>query len=351
MTRWLAALAIGLVVSCSVAMGQDYLDPSDGKPTDFPSFGVSLAGPKGWTRLYETELLQVARWGQPDGQTSKPHGLLQATVARTEDRTLKEYAEFLRDNFKATLSDKMTTLDGEPAYAMSVATRPKGLQFSHALVAQHGALFYVLSAWSDNEKYYAAELESVRQNWKWAKIEEPSAHLELGEKPLPLFRNLLLIKLPRSARPLPTQDPSRQVMLTISNRDLSDQEFLVNPIMLDIPEKVELVPWTEALTQELPKRLKFTGELKWDDAGAGLPALKSTPVTVRTGDQGQGAILRVRWILCIPEPGKGMLIQISMPDGSPHQKEYDALADRVAASLALPAEPAATPQDQTGAQP
>jgi hypothetical protein len=194
----------------------------------FPTAGVGLIPPTGWSAEAETPLTGfLARW-LPTGAGEDDWSQFTVEVSATRGQTTKRLAEpFVAKGYEST----SITIDGLPAVRLVLSgphTQNKQAQaprVSPVYLAVRGSnLYRMLFILERDDQLTLAD--EVAANWRW-RPETPAAEsLELG-LPQPVLGGALKLRLPKAARRAPDEgDPATSAMYIVYDF-LGHQDALV----------------------------------------------------------------------------------------------------------------------------
>jgi hypothetical protein len=163
----------------------------------FPTWGIELVPPAGWTRMPESDFTVMAQWTPSDGST----GLFRILVTPMLTRTVGSVADSLARGLQATVVD--TTLDGR------VAKRVQGgADGTSEIVCQREGYLIEIRCHHSAAVAKVDDLEAMREGWRWTDIEAPAKHPELRPDSTPLT-DQIVVQFPVHFRawPIPPTPP------------------------------------------------------------------------------------------------------------------------------------------------
>lgn len=337
--RMLSVTCLVALCLCATVNAQGYLEPSKGKPVQFPTFGVSLTPAEGWVRIFEGGAGHICRWAQMDAKTKNVSVLVVAETVPASGRSFDAYVEELRKNGGGRLEEKKALLDNEPASVVSAEAKTKGLGFRRGIIGHHGDNFYTLSVFAADNADHAAELENFRAGWKWMPLESPTKHLDLLEGPVPIGYGLLTIRVPKAMRPYPADKGTS--CLGIHDYTKKKSVFFLNMASLAKPEELSAEVFTTRHAQALAEKLKLdkppvSADPKCKVDCRMLETLKIDPAAF--GAQGGGPAMATRYVLVFPDPKTVVQFTFTMEDKDTEAGVlYGALVEQIVRSIEKPA--------------
>jgi hypothetical protein len=161
----------------------------------FPTWGIEIVPPAGWTRMPESDFTVMAQWSPADGS----QGVFRILITPMLTRSVRSVADSLAKGLNATVVD--TTLDGR------VAKRVQGgADGTSEIVCQREG--YLIEIRCHHASAKTDELEAMRKEWRWSDIESPAKHPELRPDATPLT-DQIVVQFPVSFRawPIPPAPP------------------------------------------------------------------------------------------------------------------------------------------------
>ena len=292
-------------------------DRSDGR---FPTFGLALDTPSGWTRVPEESPENIARWVVLAPKTGQPEAILALFVGRSGDGLIA-YAQDQARILGGTVAGELQ-IDGERAILVTA-------NGSASIISKHGGLFYIIGlrqAGGDHVKDFNTLAGSVH----WIDIEPPIRHLTLGDA-MPALGGTITIRVPACMRPAgaATAAAQRLVATDIVNR----REFalalqsagLSADGTLEQARKNLVDDWNQKIHPELPL------EWKVDPAHPEVAITNLVRVHVTNGDQ--RGVLALQFGL-VAHGKQAVLLSFSVKDAPEEDLDgYDDAANNITRSV------------------
>lgn len=222
-------------------------EPAKEKPAkvELPTFGVSLAPPKGWIQFPEDSPGQVARFAKIN-EAGNPLAVVQLEIEIAGPRTLEGYVEEVNKRLAGTT--EKAELAGIPGTAI-VRKRVARPGPSRIVIVPKGKFFYVASAIDTEKDDVSKEFEAFRASIALQDFTPPAKHLEFRAEPVNMYGSLFRINVPKAIRPLGMS--AGEFRLGLYSYVREKQDFIISFAVLDAnPAKKP-----EDLLQELPKEL------------------------------------------------------------------------------------------------
>jgi hypothetical protein len=167
----MASLLMGLLASVAFAgPATQPAPPVEPGVVSLPSFGISIASPKGWIRMSERSDGTVIKWIKLDETQSKQLAIVQVEVQAKTAPTLDAYADAVAEANHA----KVTNRDGKVGDARAIefvtdaAAAQKGdVHLAAGCVAEHGDYLYGFYLLAGGAGADMDALNGVTEGVKW----------------------------------------------------------------------------------------------------------------------------------------------------------------------------------------
>lgn len=305
----------------------------------FPTYGVALDAPAGWTRVPEGGPGHVARWALVDQARKSAKAFLVVEVFPGGKGDLDTHARSLARKAGARVLQAGKTLGGQRTLSLATPGRLAGMRPRYALVGARGSHIYVLGVIAPTSDAAAAVLEPVRRSWTWIKTERPEGHLRLMPKPVAIFENLVTMRFPELARPVGGRS-AQKMSLHIYDCVAGKPAMVIEIDRIPKNPGMPAEQWMSALARLLADRLgldkpptvskRLDGPFRviFDPLPAPLPK-EMMP--------GNGPGPTVRYAMIVPNDQTVLSLTFFVPPNTKQATQaYYALAERMLASAALP---------------
>lgn len=236
--------------------------PVGGQAEDFPVHGLNLTPPPGWVRDSSAGGNRVARWFKADAK-GNPDTFLEVNFSRSSMTNAQEWQYLTRELRASSLRTVQTGGDIEGAWVkgnfesagvtasqMFVVTR-EGTRYSAALIRKNPPAAETAAA--DD-----AMMQDFIVHWRWRELEEPSAHLALLKKPVPVMGGLIRMSMPAVGQLVQLDDAATHVQYQITNLKSHSAELIVEMNLKNTP-----MPDMQQVGKIVKEKLKLDEELEW----------------------------------------------------------------------------------------
>jgi len=300
----------------------DALPPAPPPPSDFdvrfPTYGLALDNPPGWTHLPEESPENIARWAVLDAKTRQPQAILGVYVGRSGDGLIAYAQNQVRTTGGAITGE--LRIDGERALLVTA-------DGTATIIAKHAGLFYLVvlrQSAGHQEKVFGDLADSLR----WRPMESVAQHLDLGP-PREALGGSVMVQVPACLRPYAGEDTPTALHM-VATDILNRREFVVlmQPgnvganVTLEEARKSMLDGWNQKLNPKTPLVWKVDAA----HPGCALTNMVRLPVAVN----GQPGFMAFQFGLVI-EDKRAVLLSFNVRN--PQENEVDAY-DEVATSIA-----------------
>jgi hypothetical protein len=312
-----------VVVLLSVAMaradGEGAAAPnSDGH---FPTFGLAINNPDGWTRIVEESAENVARWAILDEKTGQPKALMTILVGRSGEGLIAFAQDQVR-NSGGTLAGAIA-VDGERGIVVNAPG-------SSSVIVKHGGLFYIIgmrTVEAGHDKALAALVDSVR----WQQIESPAKHLELGDA-VAALGNLVKVQFPVCMRPVAGGITPTSLHL-VANNITGRGEFNVTMQTATFAKDVTMEQARKNLASEWNLKFKPKDPIEWKADPKNPNCATTNLVQVDVVANGQKGLLGLQFGL-VSNGSQLVLLSFTVANTPDEEMDsYEEAANEIARSI------------------
>ena len=211
--------------------------------------------------------------------------------------TLRDHAELVAQHGQGkTTEDQLTplTLSGKPAFLVTLPQEPDSARQQVALVSAQGKQTFTLVVSAATGETIKPTIEAIRRGWRWLPFADPTQHLQVRAKPVPVYGGRLTLRLPEIMWQVPSADSGPMFAVYDARTGISAFTVIVN-----------LLPETQGLTFQpltlrqmrdnfgtlLKQRMKLSRNVLWHDVPGQPPRTISDTfaVPVTLGEPGYSA--------------------------------------------------------------
>jgi hypothetical protein len=312
---------------------------------DFPTFGMGVSVPAGWTRIPEGGPGHVGRWALSDEKSRAVQGALIIEVEPLgAGATLDEYVQKTAKENGGVAGPQKVNLGGEPAVIVSFAGDVPALHPNKFVVAARGGYAYVFSIFVAGGKRFDAEFDAAMKSWKWMRIESTDSHLELMDKATPIFNGAVQMQFPALARPYAERGAGDHMMLGIYDYTTASQPLMFT---MDLLPKDAAKSFKE-IQQQLGPLLQAKFSIKemppWTDVKSDVPVCLCGPVRASVSMPGKAAPFEGLLVYGLVQPAPDQVMMITFTISAKNPEPYTLAVQRTMASIRKPvSQPAGQP--------
>lgn len=307
---WVAVVAAAVGLAAGSARGDEGVMAG----LDYPSFGVSLIGPTGWSGKFVVSKYVVARWLREDPGEHGPRGVVEIRALPAKGMTLREFADLVGKQIGGGVVDKSMKVDGAAAWRLDAgqqdgdvvvrdALRPRG-----AVVGEHdGVLYAILGGglpWED----WRGAVRQVADRWKWIAIEPPWKRLRYLEvRPL-LMDGRVVVPLPVGMGPAEPErgpnDADDRASLSMYDFKRGGDDFAMSLALDERRDGEAIDAYRDRLLRSV--RARANAPLEWREVPE-LTARRMTPLLKVAGPADGGGTTYERYA-CIEQDDRHALV-------------------------------------------
>ena len=257
--------------------------PAMGKGVDFPTFGVKLNPPRGWSRVPAGGPSQVARYARlADGGTRAKDVVVLELVQLKQGLSPYLYAKSMAKKLGGKIN-KEVQMGNLPAVEVRANVGSKGKMTARQLrIVAHQGHLWILSYWSAGRGGYAQKtITAMSNSMSWSTFAHPSKHLEISDKPTLLLNKSIKARLPEITRPIPMKAKG-SARYGIHNHSRNSAEWMLQVKINDGDPPEDMEAAKTVFARQIGKKFPEISKLEWKDAKVkGAEASILLPVTLK----------------------------------------------------------------------
>jgi hypothetical protein len=242
---------------------------------EFATFGVDVATPPGWQRLWEGRANTIARWSNGSA-AARASAMMTLELEAANGRTLAQHAEALRKHFRdAQIGIHALVMGGQPAMRVT-GKDADGNAAVDVLVTLNGEYIYTLTGVAAVPRLLpTAVMDEIARTMRFREIADP-ALAAAAREPVALFDRFTFAPL-ATMRPDTEPPPARTVYLRVADyRTAPPRAALSADIqILHNPRRLPLIDLAAQTTQ----RIAPGAAVAWDLTSSTTARAVSQPFT------------------------------------------------------------------------
>lgn len=320
-----------VLVSSLAAVGQ----VTSGKNTcSYPHCGVSFSIPDKWQQVPEGGPGEVARLATLNPKTRQPVAILTINIDSAQGKSLDESITSVGKALSGKVTERVISLAGSKAILLSGAEGGSSMRLVAAIACIHKGQLYTICFHSTGEPYATAFAE-VTKDWEWRQVEKPTSHLSLASGAVPLFGDIVRMRVPTIIRPYQVEDPQTQMCLGIFNHISGKNEFFLNIDLVPKDPQLPMATLRDNFSNTIQTQMKLRTPLAWTNTSTTTTAIISKSFTAAvTLPEGGTSAQTMRYALLAPSADRAVLFTLTIhTTDTADIAAYNALIEKMIGSL------------------